>query len=109
MLFYIHKEVNALITNFFRREPHMKKNVSIYGWIMLASLVLVIAVTFIICLVQLSVAVRSTLFIADGVFAAMFTICPTMITRDSLQVEHELERRNDLGSRLSGKAIRQNN
>lgn len=87
----------------------MKKNVSIYGWIMLVSLALVIAITFIICLVQLNVAARSVLFIADGIFAAIFTICPTMITRDSLQVEHELERRNDLGSRLSGKAIHQNN
>lgn len=87
----------------------MKNNISIYAWGMLISLITVIAVTFIICLVQLSVAARSVLFIADGIFAAMFTICPTMITRDRLQVEHELERRNDSGSKLSGNVIHQNN
>lgn len=59
----------------------MKNNISIYVWIMLASLIAAIAVTFLICLADVSDLLYKILFIADIAAVIIFTICPTMILR----------------------------
>lgn len=59
----------------------MKNNISIYAWIMLASLIAAIVITFVICLADVGDLLYKILFIADIAAVIIFTICPTMILR----------------------------
>ncbi len=54
----------------------MKNNTSIYAWTMLISLIVVVTVTFIICLAEVSKTVSYLLFAVDIVAAIVFTVCP---------------------------------
>lgn len=61
----------------------MKNNASIYAWIMLMSLIIVVTVTFVICLAEVSKTINYILFAVDIAAAIVFTICPVRITRAS--------------------------
>ncbi|MEY8297049.1 MAG: hypothetical protein ACLRJC_08165 [Emergencia timonensis] len=61
----------------------MKNNTSIYAWTMLISLIVVVTVTFIICLAEVSKTVSYLLFAVDIAAAIVFTVCPVRITRAS--------------------------
>lgn len=63
----------------------MKNNTSIYAWIMLISLIVVVAVTFIICLADVSEVINYILFAIDIAAAIAFTVCPALITRNQLK------------------------
>lgn len=52
---------------------------------MLISLIVVVAVTFIICLADVSEVINYILFAIDIAAAIAFTVCPALITRDQLK------------------------
>ncbi len=62
---------------------HEKQYLYIYAWTMLISLIVVVTVTFIICLAEVSKTVSYLLFAVDIVAAIVFTVCPVRITRAS--------------------------
>ena len=59
----------------------MRNNILADAIVMAASLILVIAITFIICTANLGETVQRILLFADVVLAVIFTICPALITK----------------------------
>lgn len=61
----------------------MKNNVSKFNWTLLISFLSVIAVTFVICLAELSSTASIILSVIDAICAIVFSICPAMIIKST--------------------------
>lgn len=55
---------------------------AMYRWIMAASLTVVVAVTLILCLMNLSAAGMTALWLVNVAAAVTFSICPTLADRE---------------------------
>lgn len=55
--------------------------ITMYGWIMAASMTVVVAVTLTLCLTNLSAAGMTVLWMINAAAAVTFSICPTLADR----------------------------
>lgn len=65
----------------------MKKQSAKFAWMMLTSLAIVIAATFVLCLADLGSVLSAIVMAIDAAVAVVFSACPTMAERAEVRTK----------------------
>ena len=76
----------------------MKKQSAKFAWMMLTSLAIVIAATFVLCLADLGSVLSAIVMAIDAAVAVVFSACPTMAERAEVRTKSKTVRRKGIGT-----------